>query len=249
MNKVIKARPCQLVIVRHGESARNAAKKGSTYFADEEARASVAGIPDHLIQLTPKGLAQARVTGVHLKQRFGTFDYAYTSGYSRTDQTLSGLLEAYTAEERQKIRIRTNLFIRERDPGYTYDMTTAEAEAAFPYLKKYWEMFGGYFGAPPGGESLAKVSERVYLFLNMLFRDRVGQNILIVTHGGTIRCIRTLLEHWDYQRSTAWPRGESPKNCGVTVYQFDPGFGGHLVLQEYNTVYGRQATEPRQFTL
>ena len=224
------------MIVRHGESVRNKAKKGLTYFADEDARAALDGIPDHHIVLTPEGLEQARKTGAHLRRRFGTFDYAYTSGYERTKQTLEGILEAYTPKERGQIKMRTNPFIRERDPGYTYDMTTAEAEAAFPYLKKHWATFGGYFTAPPGGESLAKVSERVYLFLNMLFRDRAGQNVLLVTHGGTIRCLRAILEHWDYKQATAWPKGEEPKNCGVTVYEYDAKLE-RLLLKEYNTIY------------
>lgn len=121
-------RPNRLVIVRHGESTRNLAKNGSTYFADEEARVSVQGIPDHLIKLTDAGIAHAKITGAQIRKRFRKFDYAYTSGYLRTDQTLEAILEAYPEKERRKIKVRKNPFIRERDPGYTYDMTTAEAE-------------------------------------------------------------------------------------------------------------------------
>ena len=48
-------RPALLVIVRHAESLRNRAKRNTTYFADDEARSTVKGIPDHKIDLTPEG--------------------------------------------------------------------------------------------------------------------------------------------------------------------------------------------------
>jgi broad specificity phosphatase PhoE len=229
-------RPSLLVLIRHGESERNKAKKGATYFADEYARKDVEGIPDHKIALTPEGWDQARKTGVKLAERFGAPDYLYHSGYRRTKETAEGILEAYGDDEMARIKVRSNHFIRERDSGFAYDMTTEEAEANFPYLKKYWETFGGFLARPPGGQSLADKTEEVYLFLNMLFRDRAGQKVFVVTHGGTLRCFRFLLEHWDYERATKWPPGQSPENCGVTVYEFDP-HAGRLLPRDYNTVY------------
>jgi broad specificity phosphatase PhoE len=229
-------RPALLVIVRHAESARNQAKKGSVYFADDAARRVVRGTPDHLIQLTADGQKQAVETGLAIRDRFGVFDYVYTSGYSRTDETAEGVLSAYTAEERARMKVRMNLFIRERDPGFAYDMTTAEAEAAFPWLNEYWRTFGGFMARPPGGESLADVVGRVHTFLDTLFRDRCGQKILVVTHGGTIRCFRFALERWDYLQAERWPPGQSPANCGVTVYRCADS-GDRLELDEYNRVY------------
>ncbi len=229
------SRPSMIVLVRHAESQRNKAKKGSVYFADDEARKPVEGIPDHLISLTEEGARQAIQTGIVLRERFGKFSYAYHSGYARTEETLNKILDAWPKRERKSIRVRSNLFIRERDPGYTYDMTRAEVDKAFPWFEKHFNEFGGFFARPVGGESLAQVVERVYLFINMLFRDRVGQRVLVVTHGGTLRCIRFLLEHWDYEKALKWPEGQSPANCGITVYSFDQN-SGNLVLQEYNTV-------------
>lgn len=229
-------RPRRLVIVRHAESLRNRDKGTNVYFPDEMARQYVQGIADHDIPLTERGHEQAHQTGLALAELFGPFDYAYHSGYRRTIETMNGLLAAFPDDVRAQIRVRQNDFIRERDPGYTYDMTTAEAEAAFPWLKEYWQTFGGFMGRPPGGESLEDVSVRVYHFLNMLFRDRPGQNILVVTHGGTKRGFRFRLEHWDYARATKWPAGQSPKNCGVTVYEYSPA-ADRLVLVEYNAVH------------
>ena len=231
-------RPSLLVLVRHGESERNKAKKGLTYFADEYARKDVEGIPDHKIALTPEGVEQSRKTGVALREKFGTPHYFYHSGYLRTKQTAEGILEAYTDEERSAIKVRENIFIRERDPGFAYDMTDEEVDRHFPFMDKYWKTFGGFMAHPIGGESLAQVTQRVYLFLNMLFRDRAGKTVFVATHGGTLRCFRYLLEHWDYERATKWPPGQSPENCGVTVYAYDPDIG-RMELREYNTVHWR----------
>jgi len=229
-------RPALLVIVRHAESLRNQVKKDSVYFADDAARRVVRGTPDHLIEITSDGFEQAAQTGHALRERFGVFDYVYTSGYTRTEQTAQGLLSAYTDEERARTRQRMNLFIRERDPGYTYDMTEAEAGGAFPWLAEYWQTFGSFFSRPPGGESLADVTSRVHTFLNTLFRDRVGQKVLVVTHGGTIRCFRFALERWGYQQASQRLGDQAPVNCGVTTYRCSDS-GDRLELEDYNRVY------------
>lgn len=229
-------RPALLVLVRHAESARNQAKKGAVYFADDAARRVVRGIPDHEIPLTADGHQQALQTGVALRDRFGVFDYVYTSGYARTEETAAGILSAYTESERAHTQVRTNLFIRERDPGYTYDMTVAEVEQAFPWLEEYWRTFGSFMSRPPGGESLADVVNRVHTFLNTIFRDRAGQKIMAVTHGHTIRCFRFALERPSYRQDSAFPREYESSNCGVTAYRLSAA-ADRLELIDANQVY------------
>ena len=231
-------RPSLLVLLRHAESERNKIKRGAVYFQNEYDRTTVKGIPDYQIPITDQGASQAAKTGEGLRDDFGTFYYIYHSGYLRTKQTMEGVLGAYAPEEQEKMRakIRMDPFIRERDPGYCYDMTQEEAEHNFPWLKDYWKTFGGFFGQPPGGESLAQMTNRVYLFVNMLFRDRGGKKILVVTHGGTLRCFRFILERWDYNQALKWPPGESPKNCSLTIYDYNSSLS-KLVLREHNKVY------------
>jgi broad specificity phosphatase PhoE len=228
--------PSRLVLVRHAESARNVAKKGNIFFADDESRRAVRGIPDHAIPLTPEGKAQSERTGRALRARFGRFDHVYHSGYRRTLETTEGLLRAYPEEERASIQVHQDVFIRERDPGFAYDMTTAEAEAAFPWLQEYWRTSGSFFARPPGGESVAQVCERVHLFLQTLTRDHAGERLLVVTHGVAMRAFRFLLESWTYEDAAAHFRGDPPHNCSVTVYE-PAQEGGPLELREYNTVY------------
>ena len=129
----------------------------------------------------------------------------------------------------------TNLYIRERDPGYTYDMTEAEARESFPWIEEYWRTFGGFFSRPPGGESLADVVSRVDTFLRSLYRDWAGRRVLVVVHGGTIRCLRFVLERWAYEKVDQLMRDDPPANCGVTTYRATGD--GDLMLEDYNRVY------------
>ena len=157
------------------------------------------------------------------------FDYLYHSGYQRTLQTAEGLLSAYPLNERERIRVRHNLFLREREVGYTFDMTTDEVDAAFPWLQEYWETFGRFFARPPGGESLADVAQRVYMFLGMLFRDRAHQRVLCVCHGGTMRMFRFWLERWTYEEvADRWDKDTIP-NCATLTYRYSAE-AGRLVL-------------------
>lgn len=231
-------RPSLLVLVRHGESVRNVAKKGNVFFADDESRRSVRGTPDHQISLTAEGRRQAQVTGRALGERFGSFDALYHSGYRRTIETAEELLAGFGREVQQQLVPQANLFIRERDTGFAYDMTTQEAEAAFPYMREYWQTTGSFFARPPGGESIAQVVERVHSFLDILIRDRAGERVLVITHGGTLRAFRFLLEQWDYAQAERSIHADPSDNCGVTTYTYSRE-RGHLTLQEYNHVYWR----------
>lgn len=227
-------RPALLVLVRHGESQRNIARKRNRFFLDDEARRPLRGIPDHRIGLTELGWRQARETGSALRERFGPFDQVYHSGYQRAVDTTAAILEAYDPAGREQMRVRHHLFIRERDQGHAYDMTDAEATAAFPWLQDYWNTFGPFFARPPGGESLAQVCERVYAFLQKLARTMAGKRILLVTHGGTIWCARYVLERWTYEEAERRFRTEHNVNCAVTAYERD---GDRLVLREAGTVF------------
>jgi 2,3-bisphosphoglycerate-dependent phosphoglycerate mutase len=230
------SRPTLIAFVRHAESARNAAKKGNRFFLDDEARKTVKGVPDHRTPLTERGRRQAAATGIAVRDDLGAFDYAYSSGYRRTEETLQGLTAPYSKAERARLQVRHHLFLRERDTGYTFDMTTAEAEQAFPWLQDYWTTYGAIFGRPPGGESLADVAKRCYLFLSMLFRERAGQRVLVVTHGGTLWMFRMLLEHWGWDEAEERFHAGSVPQCSVTTYAFDAR-AKRLILHELTKVY------------
>ena len=187
------SRPTLIAFVRHAESARNVAKKGNRFFLDDEARKSVKGVPDHHTPLTERGRRQATDTGVKLRDDLGVFDYAYYSGYRRTEETLQGLIATYSKAERSRLQVRHHLFLRERDT-------------------------------------------RAYLFLSMLFRERAGKRVMVVTHGGTLWMFRMLLERWTWDEAAEHFHAGTVPQCNVTSYAFDAR-AKRLVLQELAKVY------------
>ncbi len=57
----------------------------------------------------------------------------------------------------------------------------------------------------------------------MLFRDRAGQRVLVVTHGGTMRAFRFLLERWTFERVASELESYKTPNCCVIAYRWDEG--------------------------
>lgn len=212
----LRGRPKRLILIRHAQSLRNKAKDGSVYFPNDQSREEVKGIADHDIPLTALGHEQAVLAGIYLRDKFGAPDFIYDSYYLRTRQTKDGILSAFTPEEKALIEQRSSISLRERDPGYTYDMTTHEALETFPFNDSHYNTFKGFFSRPIGGESLADVAEKRTLpFLEKTYRDRDDQTVWFICHGGTIRCLRMNIEHFSPWEFVEKP---GPNNVGITVY-------------------------------
>jgi broad specificity phosphatase PhoE len=234
-------RPSLVVLVRHAESLRNRVKKNNKYLPKDESSAIIRGVPDHRIPITEFGIQQSVITGVKIRERFGVFDVAYKSGYLRTEQTLDGILSAYTDEERAQTKIRVSDFIRERRAGYTYDMTTEEAQAAFPYLDECWERDGPFYAVPPGGESQNDVCRITFHFVGLLKRQRPGKKVLVVLHGGSKWGVRYNVEGWTPDEYIhRYEHDPRPENCGVTTYRYSEKTG-RLELEDYNVVYWKES--------
>ncbi len=207
-----------LVLVRHGQSDRNVVKAGHVFFPDEASRAPFAGVPDHQAALTELGWQQARALGARLRDEHERFDLVLHSGYRRTRETTEALLEAWPADMRAKMVVGEDVLLSERDAGFTVNMTTAEAGESFPWLAEYWRTTGPLFARPPGGESLADVAARVRLFLRTREAEFAAKRVLLVTHNGTLRAFRSVLEGWTADEFEQQLRGDGHANCAVLVY-------------------------------
>jgi len=227
--------PRLIVLVRHGESERNALKGDQIFYPPTKLGEALSAIPSENMPLSKTGWQQARVTGEALRKRYGMFDHIYHSGMHRVNETTEGILEAYSDEERARMPLSHNLRIRERDPGYTYGMTAEEASAAFPWLQRHFEVVGKFFGRPPGGESVADVALRVGPFFKKINAENAAESLLIVTHGGVISSFRYYIEGWGYQQARELVGEASSACCGVTVFEYNKEKDG-LVLREHNTV-------------
>lgn len=229
--------PARLALLRHGQSWLNLAKaKTPVYFQTEADRALVAGVPDHLVDLTELGAEQARLTGQGLCRDREGFDLVYDSGYMRTMRTLDGVLSAYSDDAVQQMVRQSSELVRERESGYTYNMLQEEVAAAFPWLQTYWSTHGPVFARPPGGESIADVIKRVRLFYDILCSEAAGKRVLVSMHGRVLAAFRFILEGWSYAKLEAFLQSRDPKNCGVTIYR--PTVSGEgLELEVYNRCY------------
>jgi broad specificity phosphatase PhoE len=226
--------PCKLVLIRHAESERNKALNGELFIKDPSLLGSVAKIPDHKIALTERGMTQAKETSLKLKETIGIPDVVFHSGYLRTKQTTEGILSSYNEKN---ILVKESLSLREREGGYTHVLLESDKDKYFPYLQDYWDVVGGLFARPVGGESLMDVIEqRLKPFLKELYEEYHGKTVVLVTHGRVIQCLRFILDEmtWDQMEIFLSKKENTPLNAGVTIYSHD---SKKLRLEIWNKIW------------
>ena len=142
-------RPALLVLVRHGQSQRNIAKRRNRFFLDDEARRPTSGIPDHLIGLTELGHRQARETGVALHERFGAFDQIYHSGYRRAVETTELRRAVAIVTQRPvlfSVPLRDNLLAARPDAPWDEVLAAAEAAGVAAFVDDLPDGYGTLVG-------------------------------------------------------------------------------------------------------
>ena len=134
----------------------------------------------HNPDLTEKGIGAAR----ELKNDLSSvdFDYVYSSPLKRAAETASLIVDG-------RYEINYDDRLKERSYGDWSGLNKSEikeqvGEELFLSARRGWST------KPPNGESLEDVSSRVSSFLEAL---PLSGNILIVSHGNTIRAISVLL--------------------------------------------------------
>lgn len=204
-------RPKRIVLLRHAESEGNV---DETMYMRK---------PDHRIELTEKGKAQARRAGEELKALMGPNEtlYVYVSPYLRTMQTLYELGQAVGVD--RVLGVREEPRIREQDFGNFQDATMRE-------LKKERVGFGRFFYRFPNGESAADVYDRVTSFRETLRNDiHFGRfncddrgcrtddcTVVIVTHGLTLRVFLMRWYKWTTDQFTSL---RNPGNAELIVME------------------------------
>ena len=182
----------ELVLLRHGESEGNVAYEASV--AGDHSMYSGAFLERHsaLWRLTEKGEDQAKIAGEWLRNNIKCssdrrqFDCHFTSEYVRAMET-AGLLGLSGA------RWRPEVMLRERDWG-EYDLRSQlqRREAFEDYEAR--RRRESLFWAPPGGESLAQVVQRVDAFLLFVNRRFAGGRVIVTCHGELMWAFRLRFE-------------------------------------------------------
>ncbi len=193
-----------LILVRHGESRWNLANR-FTGWAD--------------VPLSKHGIKEALATSKKLKNV--TIHQAFTSSLERAHETLTIILsqqkltglflhldqkkqEWYSCRNcpgRTDIFAHTTSLLNERYYGVLQGMDKKNARKQFG-REQVFEWRRSYTAKPPGGESLHDVYDRAVPF----FIKRVipllknKRNVLICSHGNTLRAILKYIERIDIQQ-------------------------------------------------
>ena len=193
-------RPSRIILVRHGESVGNVDK------------AQYATTPDFALKLTSEGVEQAKKAGAELKSIIGDGKvYVYSSPYYRTRETFQYIRESI---QENVVKAIEDPRIREQDWGHLRhpDENKDIDETRGNYSTFYFRI--------PDGESGADVFDRVSSFLDTLYRDfekpDFPENVLIVTHGYTLRIFLMRWFHWSVEE---FENLRNPKNCQIVVME------------------------------
>jgi len=166
-----------LVLVRHGQSDWNL-KNLFTGWRD--------------VDLSPKGVEEARDAGRKLKAQGLTFDVAYTSALIRAQRTLDLMLEELG---QTGIPIVKDQALNERDYGDLAGLNKDDARKKWGEEQVHiWRR--SYDVAPPGGESLRDTAARVlpYYVQEILPAVLRGQRVLVAAHGNSLRALVMVLD-------------------------------------------------------
>ena len=166
-----------LVLVRHGQSDWNL-KNLFTGWKD--------------VDLTDKGIAEAREAGRKLKAQGLKFDVAFTSALIRAQRTLDLMLEELG---QSKIPVFKDQALNERDYGDLVGLNKDDARKKWGEEQVHiWRR--SYDVAPPGGESLRDTAARVlpYYIQEILPRVLRGERVLVSAHGNSLRALVMVLD-------------------------------------------------------
>jgi 2,3-bisphosphoglycerate-dependent phosphoglycerate mutase len=165
-----------LVLVRHGQSEWNL-QNLFTGWRD--------------VDLTEKGIEEARRAGRSLKTQGLRFDVAFTSALKRAQRTLDLILE----EMDQRVPIVRDQALNERDYGELVGLNKDDARKRWGDEQVHiWRR--SYDIAPPGGESLKDTAARVlpYYISEILPRVLRGERVLVAAHGNSLRALVMVLD-------------------------------------------------------
>ncbi len=200
----------RIIAIRHGETAWNV-----------DAR-----LQGHLdIALNPKGLWQAEQVARVLADE--PVDAIYASDLLRAWHTASAIAQITAAP------LVASRNLRERCFGSFEGQTYAELEARWPEDALLWRKREPGW-APPGGESLLALRERIAATVNALARQHVGGQVVLVAHGGVLDVLYRLATGQELQAPRSWHLGNAAINRllwtpeGVTLV----GWGDTRHLEE-----------------
>lgn len=170
----------RILAVRHGETAWNRDTR-------------IQGHTD--IDLNERGRWQAERLARSLRDEpIAAF---YASDLSRARETAQAVARLHGGT------VQTHAGLRERCFGRFEGHTWTELEARHPAETIAWRQRLPDF-APPGGESLRQLQERVVTAVSELAARHPGEQVLVVAHGGVLDILYRAATRLDLQAPRSW---------------------------------------------
>lgn len=217
----------ELIIIRHGESAGNAAAA-----AANAAGAEIITIDrrDADVPLSPVGAEQARALGTALRPLVSADARTriWSSPYRRARETAELALGDGHAGE-----VLVDERLRDRELGILDLLTTLGVQNRFPQEAERRRWLGKFYHRPPGGESWADVALRLRSFLTDLLADPADRTVL-VAHDAVVLLIRYVCERLTEQEVLDIQASDPVRNASITRLTFERPDGWMLV--DYNDV-------------
>jgi broad specificity phosphatase PhoE len=149
---------------------------------DENARAMLYGVMD--VPLCETTLRDQAPMYAALARRLPRRAAWWVTPLSRTRRTAEAIFSA--GYPRAELRVEPDLI--EQSLGDWHGLPHAELPPRLTLTKHpFWPLAGAE--KPPGGESMLEVIERAGLALERLAVEHEGQDVVAVSHGGTIRAL------------------------------------------------------------
>jgi probable phosphoglycerate mutase len=101
--------------------------------------------------------------------------------------------------------------LRERHFGHFEGMTWVEIEDKWPTDAKLWRSRDPHW-SPQGGESLLVLNQRIAQCVHAIASQHLGQQIVLVAHGGVLDVLYRLATGQDTQAPRTWNLGNAAIN-------------------------------------
>lgn len=225
--------PLDLILVRHGESEGNLAKKkhregeGDTPYTPEFCQRH-----NSALRLTDLGIEQAKMAGLWLKKNVldTPFNRHYVSEYIRAKETAAHL-------DLPNAKWYAEFYLGEQNIGALDMVPEDEWDDLFPEWMEHRRLDPFYFSVP-GGESMVELCLRIDRVIDTLHRECEGKRVIITCHGRVMWAFRIRLERLSPTQYLHLEESDDPRdkinNCQILHYsRHNPGIAEVLPYYEW----------------
>jgi probable phosphoglycerate mutase len=182
----------RILAIRHGETAWNVDTR-------------IQGQLD--IALNDMGQWQAQRVGHALKNE--DIAAVYSSDLMRAFETAQAIAQHHAPTV--PLSVIEHVGLRERHFGHLQGQTWAEIENGWPEDAKLWRGRDPHW-SPVGGESLTALRKRVAASVEELASQHLGEQIVLVAHGGVMDALYRLATRQPIEAPRTWHLGNAAIN-------------------------------------